>query len=257
MPEPRTIPVEAARAAVLASGQLAAIDGPHFLADPDAEWLRYHVKPEPPLLARVIITRAGQQPREIVVSWAEYEKQEQSAPDWNATRAEKPMTIFGSEVERHAYRVVFADILAPLLDDRPAATVDPAPWDAPAKPAQRDWAAEIEAAQTILDIDTIDREARAVRAFRADAEGTALHRQLKAKRKALAENAPAEDAWAPGSGAADTGANLLANLERFTDAQAAGRVRADATPTGIRRPQDHLPGNRASRRASKRKGGRR
>ncbi|MGZ0069352.1 hypothetical protein [Microbacterium arborescens] len=244
MPEPRTIPVEAARAAVLASGQLDAIDGPHFLADPEAEWLRYHVKPEPPLLARVIITRTGQQPREIVVSWAEYEKQEQSDPDWNATRAEKPMTIFGSEVERHAYRVVFADILAPLLDSRPAATADPAPWETAAEPAQRDWAAEIEAAQTILEIDTIDREARAVRAFRADAEGTALHRQLKAKRKALAE-APAVDDWAPAPGpSAD--AQGPAAPERIAEVQAS-----------IRRPQDHLPGNRASRRASKRKGGRR
>ncbi|QLD10920.1 hypothetical protein [Microbacterium oleivorans] len=244
MPEPRTIPVEAARAAVLASGQLAAIDGPQFLADPEAEWLRYHVKPEPPLLARVIITRTGQQPREIVVSWAEYEKQEQNTPDWNATRAEKPMTIFGSEVERHAYRVVFADILAPLLDDRPAATADPAPWEAPAAPAQRDWATEIEAAQTVLEIDTIDREARAVRAFRADAEGTALHRQLKAKRKALAE-APAADDWAPAPGPS-------------VDAQGpATPERAATVQAGIRRPQDHLPGNRASRRASKRKGGRR
>lgn len=244
MNEPRTIPVEAARAAVLASGQLDAIDGPHFLADPEAEWLRYHVKPEPPLLARVIITRTGQQPREIVVSWAEYEKQEQSDPDWNATRAEKPMTIFGSEVERHAYRVVFADILVPLLDSRPAATVDPAPWDAPAEPAQRDWAAEIEAAQTILDIDTIDREARAVRAFRADVEGTALHRQLKAKRKALAE-APAVDDWASAPAPSDD-AQGPAAPERIAEVQAS-----------IRRPQDHLPGNRASRRASKRKGGRR
>ncbi|WP_424448872.1 hypothetical protein [Microbacterium arborescens] len=247
MPEPRTIPVEAARAAVLASGQLAAIDGPHFLADPEAEWLRYHVKPEPPLLARVIITRTGQQPREIVVSWAEYEKQEQNTPDWNATRAEKPMTIFGSEVERHAYRVVFADILAPLLEagtdriDTSTYSDDPG---APSEPTGRDWAAEIEAAQTILDIDTIDREARAVRAFRADAEGTALHRQLKAKRKALAE-APAADDWAPAPGPS-------------ADAQGpAGPERAATVQAGIRRPQDHLPGNRATRRASKRKGGRR
>ncbi|MDD7963335.1 hypothetical protein [Microbacterium thalli] len=245
MPEPRTIPVEAARAAVLASGQLAAIDGPYFLAAADAEWADFHVTTEPPIAARVVITRVGQEPRKVTIGWAEYEQQESNDPEWNELRARKPMAIFGSEVERHAYRVVFADILAPLLETRPAApAADAAPGEAPAEPAARNWAAEIEAAQTILEIDTIDREARAVRAFRADAEGTALHRQLKAKRKALAE-APAVDDWAPAPGpSAD--AQGPAAPERIAEVQAS-----------IRRPQDHLPGNRASRRASKRKGGRR
>ncbi|RKE60438.1 hypothetical protein [Microbacterium sp. AG238] len=243
MPEPRTIPVEAARAAVLASGQLAAIDGPYFLAATDTEWSDIHVDREPPIAARVVITRLGQQPRKVTISWAEYEQQESNDPEWNELRARKPMAIFGSEVERHAYRVVFADILAPLLDPRPAAPADPEPGDTREEQAARDWAAEIEAAQTILDIDTIDREARAARAFRADAEGTALHRQLRAKRKALAE-APAgtdADPWAPAPSA-----NVPVAIERTPEARPA-----------VRRPQDHLPGNRASRRAAKRKGGRR
>jgi hypothetical protein len=245
MPEPRTIPVEAARAAVLASGQLAAIDGPYFLAAADAEWADFHVTPDPPIAARVVITRVGQEPRKVTIGWAEYEQQESNDPDWNELRARKPMAIFGSEVERHAYRVVFADILAPLLETRPAApAADAAPGEASAEPAARNWAAEIEAAQTILEIDTIDREARAVRAFRADAEGTALHRQLKAKRKALAEVPAAEDDWAPAPGPS-------------ADAQGpAAPERAAAVQAGIRRPQDHLPGNRATRRAAKRKGGR-
>jgi len=247
MPEPRTIPVETARAAVLASGQLAAIDGPYFLAAADADWADFHVTADPPIAARVIVTRVGQEPRKVTISWAEYEQQESNDPEWNELRARKPMAIFGSEVERHAYRVVFADILLPLLEGGPA-RIDASTYaddtSAPTEPTVRDWAAEIEAAQTILEIDTIDREARAVRAFRADAEGTALHRQLKAKRKALAE-APAGDDWAPAPGPS-------------ADAQGpAAPERAAAVQAGIRRPQDHLSGNRATRRASKRKGGRR
>lgn len=248
MTEPRTIPVEAARAAVLASGQLAAIDGPYFLAAADADWADFHVDREPPIAARVIVTRVGQEPRKITIGWAEYEQQESNDPEWNELRARKPMAIFGSEVERHAYRVVFADILAPLLESGPA-RIDASTYaddaSAPTDPTARDWAAEIDAAQTVLDIDTIDRDARAARAFRPDAAGTALHRQMRAKRKALTGDATAVDEWAPAPGPSEN-AQGPAAPERASEVQA-----------GIRRPQDHLPGNRETRRAAKRKSGRR
>ncbi|MCD2170366.1 hypothetical protein LPW41_11725 [Microbacterium sp. JC 701] len=246
MPEPRTITVEQARSAVLASGQLAAIDGPYFLAAADAEWRDVHIADAPPVAARVIITRRDQAPRKITIGWAEYEAQEQTDPEWNATRAAKPMTIFGSEVERHAYRAVFADILAPLLAATPAAPADgPAPWETTVAP-ERDWAADIDTAADVEALDVVVREARAARVFKPTPEGTALDRAWKARRKVLAEAADV-DAWAPAPGPSDA-AQGPATPERLDE------LNAIATRT---RPLDHLPTNRAGRRAQKRKGHRR
>lgn len=242
MTEPRSITVEAARAAVLASGDLAALDGPYFLASADAEWSRVHLTMDPPVAARVIITRRDQAPREIVIGWAEYEAQEQTDPEWNATRAAKPMTIFGSEVERLAYRVVFADVLAPLLAAPPAPSDGPAPWETgPVLTADRDWRAEFLATADVETLDALVKEARAARVFKPNAEGTALDMAWKAHRRALTASAgtPAEDAWSapipPRSGVLD----------------------APASAPAAAAPRDHLPpagGNRATRRAQRRKG---
>lgn len=238
MTEPRSITVETARAAVLASGDLAALDGPYFLAEEDGAWRSYHFGTTPPIAARVIITRRDQEPREIVIGWAEYEAQEQTDPEWNATRAAKPMTIFGSEVERHAYRVVFADVLAPLLTTPPAPSDGPAPWETstPAAAVERDWKSEFLATIDVEALDALVKEARAARVFKPNAEGTALDMAWKAHRKNLLAGV-AEDAWTapipPRSGV------------------------AEAVPPAPAAPRDHLPpagGNRAARRAQKRKG---
>lgn len=244
MTERRTISVETARAAVLASGDLESLDGPYFLAAEDAEWKRVHFGTTPPIAARVVITRRGHAPREVIIGWDEYEAQDQTDPDWNATRALKPMTIFGSEVERHAYRVTFADILAPLLTAAPAVADDgPAPWETADAVRKRDWAAEIAAAADVDALDAVVREARAVRVFKPTPEGTALDRAWKARRRVLAEAAPVvEDAWA----------------EATPPRSSAPEADAEA-PRAPAAPRDHLPpaGNRAARRAQKRKGARR
>lgn len=148
--EYQSIPVAVARAAVQASGLLEGVEGPLFLADNEAEWLPYYIgryDPEAmPLMAKVIITRQSQKPREVVISWDEYAAElALNDPEWLEKRKQKPMSIFGAEVERHAYRVVFADVLAEVApaprervaDDRPAAG-----WDLPA----RDWFTEVKAA---------------------------------------------------------------------------------------------------------------
>lgn len=164
--EYQSIPVAAARAAVQASGELEGIEGPLFLADNESDWLPYYIgryDPEAmPLMAKVVITRKGQKPREVVISWDEYAAElDETDPEWAQKRRRKPMSIFGAEVERHAYRVAFADVLAAAMprhivapadavklapgpdrmmvvpDDRPAAG-----WGLPA----RDWFAEVKAA---------------------------------------------------------------------------------------------------------------
>lgn len=244
MTERRTISVETARAAVLASGELESLDGPYFLATEDAEWKLVHFGATPPIAARVNVTRRGQAQRPVTIGWNEYEAQDQTDPDWNATRALKPMTIFGSEVERHAYRVVFADILAPLLAAAPTAPDDgPAPWETTDDLRERDWAAEIAAAADVDALDAVVREARAARLFKPTPEGTALDRAWKARRRVLAEPAPAvEDAWA-----------------EATPPRSSAPAAAAEAPRAPAAPRDHLPpaGNRADRRAQKRKGRRR
>lgn len=258
MPEPKSITVEAARAAVLASGELAAIDGPYFLAAEDAEWSRLHLAAAPPVAARVVITRRGQDPRPIIIGWAEYEAQEQTDPTWNETRAAKPMTIFGSEVERHAYRVVFADVLAPLLAAAPP-TDGPAPWETPAAAPERDWGTEFLAAHDVADLDALVREARTARAFKPTPEGTALDRLWKSHRKVLeAAEVGGEDVWAAAPAPADA-VQGPATAERIDEPErtVSGARRQTAAERGA--PRDYLApsGNRADRRAQKRKGHRR
>lgn len=172
--EYQSIPVAAARAAVQASGELVGFQGPEFWQGVSegmfgSPWLSMFAPTEEkphPEFARVIIKRKGQDPREVVISWDEYAAElEIDDPEWLAKRTQKPMSIFGAEVERHAYRVVFADVLAPLLAPaRIAADVNghvPAePWAPPA----RDWIAEVKAAdaQTLNALYDEAREAGAL-----------------------------------------------------------------------------------------------
>lgn len=242
--EEKPFTVEAARAAVLASGELEALEGPHFRSGRDGAWdsvfLADETHPHPDF-ARVIITRRGQQPREVAISWADYAEviegddasRTAAEREWIATRGRKPMAIFGSEAERHGYRVAFADVLSPILGRgaRPAA-------DGEVAPSGRDFAAEIAAAETLEQIDHLERDGRAARIFTPDKTGTGLHRALRDKRKTLTA-AEAGDAWAT----------------------PAVRVETPQSPAPSRHarpaPQDHLPpaGNRAARRKASRRGG--
>lgn len=246
--ETRALTVEAARAAVLASGELEAIDGPHFRTGRGGDWdsvfLADAEHPHPDF-ARVIVTRRGQAAREVAIAWADYaeiiegddEGRNAAERDWVETRGRKPMAIFGAEAERHAYRVAFADVLAPLLGAPARRGVAP---DVAAAAPGRDFAAEIAEAKTVEQIDAIDRDARAVKAFTADAAGTALHRALKDRRRALIAAA-----WS-----ADPAADVRSGVDPVEDIAPAVGPRAV--------PRDHLrPQNRAGRRAAARRKGRR
>ncbi|KAA9110160.1 hypothetical protein [Microbacterium rhizomatis] len=124
--------LEEVRAAVQASGELVGIDGPQFLADATSlsSWSPFHIGNDHPVAARVTVTRKGQAPREVVIVWDEYADEMENNPEWNATRDRKPTAVFGGEAERHGYRVVFADILAPLIaaETQPSAPPPADPW---------------------------------------------------------------------------------------------------------------------------------
>lgn len=187
--------VAEARAAVLASGDLQALEGPHYLA-PDGGWLSYVLPAlypdEHPTHARVIVTRRGQAPREVVISWDEYADiidadavQAERERGWNTTRERKPMSVFGAEVERHAYRVVFADIIEPLIAAKRAATAPPSVRlevdVAQYVPEARDWIADVERAQTAQDLDALHDEAREAGVLKLNAPlMSAFSRQLAA-----------------------------------------------------------------------------
>jgi hypothetical protein len=160
------VKVEEARAAVQASGELEGIEGPLFLADATslATWLPYYiggVTGDHPVAARVTVTRRGQSPRDVVIVWDEYADELENDPEWNATRDRKPTAVFGGECERHAYRVVFADILAPLLAAETPAPQTGDPW-APLGDGSREsmFLADLVFATTEADVDEVWTNAR-------------------------------------------------------------------------------------------------
>jgi len=179
----------------------------------------------------------------VTIRWDEQRPRENE--EWAAKWDAAPTRHFGRTARMVAFRQTFRDILGDVSIEDEERTTGPAPeTEAPVE----DWAALIEAAEDLENLDAVDKAARAVKAFTPDAQGTALHRQLRAKRIALAKSAEANAAaWEPAPGPSEN-AQGPATPERL----------AELNEMVTRpRPQDHLPGNRASRRAKKKRGGRR
>lgn len=167
-----TIPVQVARQAVASSGQLVSFDGPHFMASEDDGFKHYFISnakvdgvPVHPMLAKVTITRQGQEPRDVLISWDEYFQRDADDPEWQAKWLEQPMTMFGSAAERHGYRVVFADILESLTSVSAPDRID----DAWAVPAGRDWLADVKCASDASMLNVLYDEAREAGALASDA----------------------------------------------------------------------------------------
>lgn len=204
--ERQTITVADARAAVLASGELEGLEGPLYLGDAEgATWLPYFSKAlygrdGHPEFAKVIITRRGQTPREVVISWDEYaeiigedDAANEREAEWNDTRKRKPMSIFGAEAERHAYRVVFADVLAQIAPSRPYTEQYLAAAEPQAAP-ERDWHADLAKTSTKPEVDALFEEARAAKALTDAGLHEAFTRRL---REVLASPKPPADEWEP------------------------------------------------------------
>lgn len=164
----QSIPVAEARAAVQASGELVGLQGPEFWQGVSdvafgSPWLPMFAptdeKPYPEF-ARVIVKRKGQDPREVVISWGEYAAElEIDDPEWLAKRTQKPMSIFGAEVERHGYRVVFADILAPLVAPKRSDYDLPSPEAVAESKPERDWLGDVKVASA-TELNSLYDEAR-------------------------------------------------------------------------------------------------
>jgi hypothetical protein len=189
--------------------------GPVEFSDDGETWTRAWSPQDTithPAYARVTVYRKEVRvPTEVTIRWKEHVPVERE--DWAEEWYRNPTRHFGRTARMIAFRQTFRDILGDIqLPDEERTRVQVPPEEAPT----RDWAAEIDAAQNLEVLAAVDDAARLARVFTPDAAGTALHRQLRDKRKALTE---AE--WSP---------------------------KADARPAPAA-PRDHLPPmNRAARR---------
>lgn len=189
-----------------------------------------------PEFARVEVYRKDVRiPTTVTIRWDE--QYPAASEEWSGKWDRSPMRHFGRTARMVGFRQTFRDLLGNIViedegEDR-VTPADAAPVDvAPA----RDWAKEIAEAKSPELLDAIESEGRAARIFTPDAEGTALHRQLRARRREIeAEWKDAGSAW---------------DLPTEPAAEA-----APARPA----PKDHLPPtNRAARRkAARKKGGKR
>lgn len=186
-----------------------------------------------PEFARVTVYRKDVRvPTKVTIRWDEQVPVENE--EWSENWHRSPMRHFGRTARMVGFRQTFRDLLGDIRipdEDQP-----------PPKPEviERDWAAEFEAADTPEAIEDLGKWARAARAFTPDAEGTALHRAWRDRRKQLNDAA-----WRPE--ARELSSDELDRHHAFF-----------GDPARIAAPQDHRPPqNRAQRRAAGRKKGRR
>lgn len=192
---------------------------------------------EHPQYARARVHRKGVS--HIDWQYVEWDESVPAAEDWRALWMLRPIKLFGSYALRNAYRHTFRDVVG---DRRgPDEQLDGPTIGAPAaNAAPRDWWAEYRDAETIEQLDEIRG---ALRAARQNTD--ALNDAYKLRKGELAI-----DAWAPAPGpSAD--AQGPATPERIA------AIEENLARPERPAPQDHLPGNRAERRAASRKGRRR
>lgn len=226
---------------VHASGQWDGTGPVEFSNDGDTwvkAWAPSDDRPHPEY-ARVNVYRKDVRiPTEVTIRWDE--QYPQASDEWSAKWDRSPMRHFGRTARMVGFRQTFRDLLGDIViedegDERTEPTTDTAP-------TERDWAAEIAAAESVELLNEIEKQGRALRIFTPDEKGTALHRAVKNRRREI------EAKWQAAQSAWDLPA----------EAQPSGAV-ASTTTTARPKPQDHLPpANRAARRkAARKKGGKR
>lgn len=207
--------------------------GPVEFSDDGATWAQAWAPDDErthPEFARVEVFRKDVRvPTTVTIRWDE--QYPAASEEWAGKWDRSPMRHFGRTARMVGFRQTFRDLLGDVViedeaDDR--ATVADA---APVEVVERKWAKEIAEAQSPELLDAIEKDARAARIFTPDAKGTALHRQLRDRRREI------EAALQEGASAWEIPAETPARPE----------------------PKDHMPPtNRAARRkATRKKGGRR
>ncbi|MDF2991865.1 MAG: MPMin1 gp15 [Microbacterium sp.] len=125
-------------------------------------WLKTPEHPHP-LVARSTVHRKG-----VAIPTTSYVLWDEAVPAdaaWSALWLARPTTLFGAFTARTAIRSAFRAAIGTRREP------DDHPTGAPEAPApQRDWMADLEAAQTSADLTQVWAEARAVRARTPEGE---------------------------------------------------------------------------------------
>lgn len=204
-----------------------------------------------PEYARVSVYRKEVRiPTTVTIRWDEHVPRADEF--WLSKWVQSPARHFGRTVRMIAFRQTFRELLGNLvLEDEAVERGVPEPTPV-AAPAARDWADEIASAATLERLDVVEKDARAARIFTPDAAGTALHRALKDRRRVLV--AASNVAAASGTDPVD----VLDALDKVADAPTPDVDALQRPVRQPRQPQDYkAPANRAARRKSRKKGGRR
>ncbi len=204
----------------ISSGAVVQIDPPEFSADGE-NFAPFWIATEPPKLARSTVHRDGV-PTTVYVAWDEAVPLETATTDdgrrWLDLWNERPMQRFGSYAVRSSIRRAFREVVGDRVEPEEDAPKVP-DKTAPAAAAERDWDSEIAAAASEEQLVEVWAAARAARA----------------------RTAPREVAY----------------KARIAELTADGWEPAPAPKPG-RAPSDYRPAqNRAERRASARKKGKR
>jgi len=212
-----------------------------------------------PEFARVTVYRKDVRiPTTVTIRWDEQRPRENE--EWAAKWDAAPTRHFGRTARMVAFRQTFRDILGDVSIEDEERTTGPAPE---AETPERDWLTEFALARTVEAVTEVHAECHKAKAYTTSnnldvarrnrirqlenpaREFTGIAAEMVQRMDAI--RAEFDAAWEPAPGPSDN-AQGPATPERL----------AELNEMVTRpRPQDHLPGNRASRRAKKKRGGRR
>lgn len=241
-------------ALAISTGEWDGIETPEF-SDDGITWSTVWKGEDPPAFARATVHRKGVKiPSTAVIAWAE------SLPavdDWRALWERKPMTLFGASAKRAAIRHGFREVIGDRRDPDEIDPNGPTIGATPAPTDRTDWDTQLAEAPDVDALDLVWKDMRADRARTAARELTYHARRTEFVAAAWEPAEPARPAVVVGGRRTGRGQRMQA----FIAEQAAEPVPDAAvkeTAHEVRRPvpQDHLPGNRAQRRAASRRKGR-
>lgn len=205
------------------------------------EYVRTH-----PEFARVTVYRKDVRiGTRVTIRWDEQRPRENE--EWAAKWDAAPTRHFGRTARMVAFRQTFRDILGDVSIEDEERTTGPA---SAVEATQRNWLSEFALARTVKEVAEVHAECQAAKGY------TTSNNLDIARRNRLRQ---IEDPEREFTGVA---AEFIAKMDAIRDdhdnpwapLQPVHSVAEGEAVREVRRPQDHLPGNRASRRAKKKRG---
>lgn len=234
----------------IGSGARAEFDAPEFTAD-GATWSQVWLSEDAPQAGRATTRRDGAAST-VVVRWHDAVPAED---EWRDLWTRRPMVLFGAYLRRDSIRHAFRDIVGDRRDEDERQD-GPQVKNTHAVADRTDWDTQLADAPDVAALDLVWKDMRADRA-RTGAREVA-YRERRAELEAVAwEPAPGPSPDAQGPATPERLEELARSIETHRgqlDEWQSGVMATLAPAKPGRVPQDHLPGNRAERRAAARKG---